>query len=236
MINRRQLEVVSFAVLAVVSISFAAAMFPTAVGGDTQSSRSGVFTDENVTLSNPPGPSGLNLSEIPWLQVYYQYFEQNNQNSGSEGVNQNQRGGTDILPILAAIGTLLGVVGVGSIVIWITWLRSAPDTSAVSSFETLQTADAEEATTRPFSQKPSPSNGVHRAWYQMVRQLQIPNWESRTPRELAELATERGFDSEAVDTIATQFEQVRYGEEAPTSDRESRTSDALERIREDRNT
>lgn len=212
-------------------------MFPAAVGGDTPSVSSGTFTDENVTLKNPPGPSGLNLSEVPWLQAFFRYYESGNPDSGTSGETGTQRGNTDILRLLLSISIILGVGILGAVILWFMLFRSEPE-SDESSVSHSQQLPAEDESTGQTASEPgvSPSNGVYRGWYEMIDHLRVSDWRSRTPGELARLATDSGLNQNAVATITRQFEWVRYGDATPTPDREAEVSDALDQLMEEGDT
>lgn len=228
--NRSQMRIITVAAIAVVSVSLAGATFPSAIGAQTSSVSSGVFVDENTTLEDPPGPSGLNLSDTPWLQAYYQFFEPRTENetvASADGSDPDT--GVDLLPILAAVGSAVTVLtGVGAVV-WLRWLWSTPE-----GFGEQQPLDAEtEPTTTDEPVPPGeldPSNEVYRAWCELVGQLSVTRPEVMTPRELARSAIQQGFDREAVESLTRAFEEVRYGEPSPTGNHESRATAALDRL------
>jgi hypothetical protein len=226
--NRRQLRIVAVAALAVGSVSLAGAILPGAIGAQTQSVSSGVFVDGNTTLEDPPGPSELNLSETPWLQAYYQFFEPpDGSQNGTAAGGRDPGGGPDILPILAAVGSAVTVLtGLGAVV-WVRWLWTTPELGT-----TRETAGGDEPTpaTRPVPPGDlDPSNEVYRAWCELVRRLEVSGAATMTPRELARSAIDQGFDREAVESLTRAFEQVRYGTMA-SGERESRARAALERL------
>lgn len=73
-------------------------------------------------------------------------------------------------------------------------------------------------------------NEVYRAWTEMTGLLDIPNPRTSTPGEFASAAVEAGMAREDVDELTHLFEEVRYGGESPTEDRETRAVTALRRI------
>ncbi|WP_255171633.1 DUF4129 domain-containing protein [Natrononativus amylolyticus] len=75
-----------------------------------------------------------------------------------------------------------------------------------------------------------PNDAVARAWYEMVRRLDLEERREKTPREFESEAIDRGADPEAVADLTRTFEDVRYGEYAPTEDRTRRVSAALGRL------
>ncbi|UPV72914.1 DUF4129 domain-containing protein [Halorussus limi] len=73
-------------------------------------------------------------------------------------------------------------------------------------------------------------NEVFRAWREMTDHLDVANPRSSTPSEFAAAAVEAGMAREDVDRLTTLFEEVRYGGESPTEQREEQALDALRRI------
>lgn len=73
-------------------------------------------------------------------------------------------------------------------------------------------------------------NGVYRAWVEMTDHLDVDNPRSSTPAEFATAAVEAGMVSDDVDELTRLFEEVRYGGEDVTSEREQRAVSALRRI------
>ena len=73
-------------------------------------------------------------------------------------------------------------------------------------------------------------NEVFRAWREMTDHLDVPNPESSTPAEFAAAAVEAGMAREDVDRLTSMFEEVRYGGESPTEEREQQALEALRRI------
>lgn len=69
------------------------------------------------------------------------------------------------------------------------------------------------------------TNEVYRAWWEMVRQLDIPRSQSRSPAEFATAAIDAGMDPEKVTELTALFRSVRYGDKPITSEVEQRASD-----------
>jgi hypothetical protein len=227
--NGRQLRIIVVAAVAVGSLSLSGAVFPSAIGAQTQSVSSGTFVEGNTTLEDPPGPSGLNLSSTPWLQAYYQFFEPSNGTENASVAGGRDPDGADLLPILAAVGTAVtALTGVGAMV-WVRWLWRTPE-----GFE--ERPDTGGGGASPTAEPPvppgdlDPSNEVYQAWCEMVRRLEVTRPHVMTPRELARAAVEQGFDREPVESLTGAFEQVRYGEAEPSADRTFRAQVALEEL------
>jgi hypothetical protein len=73
-------------------------------------------------------------------------------------------------------------------------------------------------------------NEVYRAWVEMTDSLDVDNPRSSTPAEFAAAAVAAGMASDDVDELTRLFEEVRYGGEDVTSEREQRAVSALRRI------
>lgn len=73
-------------------------------------------------------------------------------------------------------------------------------------------------------------NEVYRAWTEMTEYLAVEGPESSTPAEFAEAAIDAGMAPDDVRELTALFEEVRYGTEEATEDRESRAIAALRRI------
>jgi len=77
-------------------------------------------------------------------------------------------------------------------------------------------------------------NEVYRAWVAMTERLDVEHPESSTPGEFAAAAVAAGVDPETVAELTALFERVRYGDEAPTAEAESRAVEALRDIEANR--
>lgn len=75
-------------------------------------------------------------------------------------------------------------------------------------------------------------NEVYRAWREMTTHLDVDRPRSSTPAEFAAAAVEAGIDREDVRELTALFEEVRYGGEAVTDDRERRAVAALRNVEE----
>lgn len=73
-------------------------------------------------------------------------------------------------------------------------------------------------------------NEVYRAWREMTDHLDVANPASSTPAEFAAAAVDAGMAREDVDRLTSLFEEVRYGGESPTEEREREAVEALRRI------
>jgi hypothetical protein len=73
-------------------------------------------------------------------------------------------------------------------------------------------------------------NEVFRAWREMTDHVAVGRPQSSTPGEFAAAAVDAGMDREDVTELTALFEDVRYGGEAATGEREERAVAALRRI------
>jgi hypothetical protein len=73
-------------------------------------------------------------------------------------------------------------------------------------------------------------NEVYRAWFEMTDHLDLSNPRASTPAEFAAAAVDAGMAREDVTELTDLFEEVRYGGEPVTEERESRAVAALRRI------
>ncbi|MDS0280994.1 DUF4129 domain-containing protein [Haloarcula onubensis] len=76
----------------------------------------------------------------------------------------------------------------------------------------------------------APENAVYRAWREMTAALDVSNPAATTPGEFAAAAERAGMDADDVATLTDLFESVRYGDSAPTDERERRAERALRNI------
>ncbi|WP_266075882.1 DUF4129 domain-containing protein [Haladaptatus caseinilyticus] len=76
----------------------------------------------------------------------------------------------------------------------------------------------------------SVENEVYRAWREMTSHLDVSAPESSTPGEFATAAVDAGIAREDVRELTTVFEEVRYGGEDATGERERRAVASLRRI------
>ena len=73
-------------------------------------------------------------------------------------------------------------------------------------------------------------NEVYRAWREMTDQLDIRRAETTTPREFQRRAADAGLAPADVRELTGLFEEVRYGGQSATEDREQRAVTVLRRI------
>jgi hypothetical protein len=73
-------------------------------------------------------------------------------------------------------------------------------------------------------------NAIYRAWAEMTAELPVDHPEASTPAEFERAAIEAGLDAEDVAELTALFETVRYGDVAPTAQREQQAIALLRRI------
>jgi hypothetical protein len=74
---------------------------------------------------------------------------------------------------------------------------------------------------------PAPQNDVERAWVELVERAGVDRPRTRTPRDCARRAVERGFDPGDVERLRRTFEDVRYGTTPPTDEQARRARETL---------
>ncbi|MHB9286825.1 DUF4129 domain-containing protein [Halobacteriales archaeon Cl-PHB] len=89
------------------------------------------------------------------------------------------------------------------------------------------------ATTSRSVRHAAPSNEVARAWHEMVSLVGVDDRETKTPRECADRAVDRGVDPEAVESVTEPFEEVTYGGAPASADRTDRARQGLRQVRTD---
>lgn len=155
------------------------------------------------------------------------------QNGGSDGGaagGQNGESGGDTkvvtASLLARLLELLGPLLLGLLVLAVVGggmavlRRLRPDESV--------TADENPGGLSRAVGSPSPSNGVSRAWFELLRRYGVDDEHQLTPRERAELAIERGADPDSVRALTELFERTRYGDAAVTDGAHDRAADLFE--------
>lgn len=136
-------------------------------------------------------------------------------------------GDSSSLSPLLIVGTMIGIAGGGiALVFWATG-NTLPTRAGTESI--LASSDETETP----SESPDPSNEVYRAWWEMVRQLDVTQYQSRSPAELASMAVQAENDPETVAELTALFRSVRYGGVSVTDDVEQRAAAARDRLTEE---
>lgn len=132
-------------------------------------------------------------------------------------------GGPELTLLLPLVGVIAGVG-------W--YLRRGDGGGERTAPNGESTGETERARASPSSVErtadaPADTNGVYRAWADLLDAAEIPRSSALTPAESAARAVDRGFDADAVDRLRIAFEEVRYGDGAATDRRVRRAESAL---------
>lgn len=73
-------------------------------------------------------------------------------------------------------------------------------------------------------------NEIYRAWLAMTKHLDVESPETSTPGDFAQAAVDAGMEPTDVNALTRLFEDVRYGDEPVTGDREREAVEVLRRI------
>lgn len=134
-------------------------------------------------------------------------------------------GDSGLLSPLLIMGAMIGIAGGGiALAFWVTG-----NTSPTRAETETRVAPSGDETETP-NESPDPSNEVYRAWWEMVRQLDVTQYQSRSPAELASMAVQAGNDPETVAELTDLFRSVRYGDVSVTDDIEQRAAAARDRL------
>ncbi|WP_458206633.1 DUF4129 domain-containing protein [Haladaptatus sp. NG-SE-30] len=145
-------------------------------------------------------------------------------------------GATSVLTPSFALFVVLGIALVGAVVLLFkssggSEIETPEDEEAFGGEENIAAVGrtAGDAADRIESEA-SVENEVYRAWREMTHHLDVSAPESSTPGEFAAAAVDAGMNRDDVSELTNVFEEVRYGGEDATGDRERRAVSALRRI------
>lgn len=191
-------------------------------------SGSAVFS-ENVQLEDDLNPASRDLSGVPFLQNLYDSENPDNESVNASNNVASERGDTSVVPVVIGIG-LFFVVFLSAGVVWIWRLGNGSDSLEPIEYENTESSSS-NSETKPISLNQLDidklTNDVYRSWYRMAQYTDPPSNRSLTPRELADLAVDKGLDQNAVEELTQEFESVRYGPREATLRREQRAKHAL---------
>lgn len=163
----------------------------------------------------------------------------------------SSRGGAcqSCVPLVGAITTtgllppippslVLAVAVLGGLVAAVLWLgagrgRGGSVTAADEPTDGIDAADDGRGSASPTFDQPPASNAVYRVWTETFAGVGSGRADALTPGERADLACERGWDEDAVETLTAVFRRVRYGTARPTGERVERAHEAAERLDEE---
>lgn len=184
----------------------------------------------------------VGLTLVPPLAVGY-FFLTNCQGGsvigpgggGGAGGVARGLGASSPVPAWMLIPLVLGLVAVGAAVLVF-------GSNDVEEFETTEEDDDEPdaavddvaaaagAAADRIDTEADVDNEVFEAWREMTNHLDIPNPESSTTGEFAHAAIAAGMDRDDVLALKGLFDEVRYGQAEPSTDREERAVSVLRDI------
>lgn len=247
LVNRAQFGVVVLALLAVVSLSIAAATIQTPV--TTAAGDDGRAGGADLAGNGTGLPTNLSEIDVPVLGSLLRGGEATNMTeANATGEVEGQSGGDATGPletltpnvptVLLALLALVLVIGVLALV-RMRRNRDEPNETAESEpeSETDESAAVEAigqsagaAADRLDEPTTTPENAIYRAWYEMIQHLDVPRPATTTPGQFAAAAHDAGMAHDDVAELTAQFETVRYGDAALTDERTDRAANALRRI------
>lgn len=139
--------------------------------------------------------------------------------------------GGDSSPLSSVLflGIVVGVIaGSIALIFWAT--RTTAPTISPTESPSESSCVAERVAEVDESPSVDPTNEVYRAWWEMVRQLDVRHHQSRSPAELATVAVETGIDPETVAELTALFRSIRYGDVSVTDDIERQAAATRDHI------
>lgn len=133
---------------------------------------------------------------------------------------------------------VLALAAAGTLVLLVLWYRAGAGTGGSLADrerreDGVDTASDRSGATRVAVDEPPATNPVYRAWHETVRRIDERDERTTTPGEYARAARERDWDGDAVATLRTLFDRVRYGGATVTEERAARAREAAERLPEE---
>ncbi|UPM44423.1 DUF4129 domain-containing protein [Halocatena salina] len=126
---------------------------------------------------------------------------------------------------LVVVGLMIGV-SVGGLAL-VLWVAGAPRVQT----ESTPASPGNDPEPPDDTSIVAPTNEVYRAWWELVRQLDVTQHRSLSPAELASVAVDEGIDPELVADLTALFRSVRYGDTSITDKIEQRAETARDRLR-----
>jgi len=211
--QRQSLLVAVVAAIALLSFSVGAASLDAATGSD----RAEMSRDD----SEIDNPDGQGLSDPP----------------GSIDPPESENGARALLPSVPApaVGALAVGLAVGLVVLWRLAGQSRTIDEAGGETPAVATADPARNPSHSAAEIDVPlTNDVYRAWATLEDAVTAGDGAS-TPGEVEADAAAAGADPDAVASLRSVFERVRYGRERPDAALESQAREALERAADNAN-
>lgn len=182
------------------------------------------FLVEHITVTPPEPMEPENLSPADQLEP-----AENESGDSPEQINW--------LPIMVFIGllslVLVVAVGLSFRKSGLTAGTTDDDSHSESGTPDVMAAEIGDAAGRAadrLEDEDAFANEVFRAWAEMTSLLEFDNPSAATPGDFAEAASAAGLDDRDVRDLTTLFEDVRYGDRAPTAEREEQAIALLRRI------
>jgi hypothetical protein len=130
-----------------------------------------------------------------------------------------------VVVVIAAVATIVRLSGDASI------SETASSASADRDSEQLEAmGNAAGRAASRMAAGTGTTNAVYQAWQEMTAALEVSNPAAMTPAEFAQEAIDAGMHREHVEDLTRLFEDVRYGGEPPSDEREQRARAALREI------
>ena len=131
-------------------------------------------------------------------------------------------------PALWQVVASVALLTVGGVVVVYGLTRGDGTTVAEDNDETIATASPAEDRSRLSADAP-PTNAVYRAWLALRAEVALDG-RPVSPAAVAAAAVAAGFEESAVETLTREFCAVRYGQQAPTAERERRAREAADSL------
>ncbi|WP_420182215.1 DUF4129 domain-containing protein [Haloarcula sp. KBTZ06] len=205
--QRQSLLVAVVAAIALLSFSVGAASLDAATGSDQAE-----MTRDDSEIDNPDGQG---LSDPP----------------GSIDPPESDGGARALLPSVPApaVGALAVGLAVGLVVLWRLAGQSRTIDETGGETPAVATAESAKAPSHSAAAIDVPlTNDVYRAWAALEDAVTVDD-DASSPQDIEANATAAGADPDAVASLRSVFERVRYGRERPDADLESQARAALER-------
>ncbi|SDW31765.1 protein of unknown function [Haloarcula vallismortis] len=209
--QRQSLLVAVVAAIALLSFSVGAASLDAATGSEQAE-----MTRDDSEIDNPDGQG---LTDPP----------------GSIDPPESDGGARALLPSVPApaVGALAVGLAVGLVVLWRLAGQSRTIDEAGGETPAVTATGSERRLSHSASEIEIPlTNDVYRAWAALENAV-APERSSSTPQDIEADAAAAGADPDAVASLRSVFERVRYGRDQPDADLESQAREALERATDD---
>lgn len=131
--------------------------------------------------------------------------------------------GPPLWQVVAGLGLFL----LGSVAVLYGLTRGEDDDASDAPPDPHPTAPAADSVTLGASVPAT--NDVYRAWTALCRAIPVDP-AGQTPAEVAEAAVAAGYEADAVAELTDAFCAIRYGEAAPTNERERRAGELARRL------